>query len=116
MTVMLKHLELREWLAENQKRCPACGKRICEGDHLHHVFIRRNPSIPELYARENMALVCAEDHVPEAPGLNYTATLQKFAMGFTPREIRDWVASLPFKVKPGMPSWFVEAEGDYYAD
>lgn len=81
---------------------------------MHHLFVRRMKSIdPFLWCVENIALVCPRCHVPEAPGLNYLATLQKWKMGFTPQGIREWMESLPTKVPIAPPSWFIEAEEDY---
>ena len=82
-------------------------------DDLHHLFLRRNPDHPLLYCELNMALVCHNCHVPEAPGLNLKAAVQKWGMGFSPDDVRMWLASLPFKVTPGLPSWFVDAESIY---
>ena len=108
----MKQSELREWLVEHQEHCPGCGCRSSEWHDLHHVFVRRiNKQIDELtWCVENVSLVCPSCHVPEAQDLNLNCTLQKFSMGFEPDDIRDWLDSLPLKVKPGLPGFFLEAE------
>jgi len=35
-------------------------------------------------------------------------------MGFTPDDVREWIDGLPFKVKPGLPAFFIQAEEDFY--
>ena len=108
---MAQLTELREWLVENQGHCPGCGKRSSPWDNLHHVFVRRLKQIDELtWAPINISLVCPSCHVPESEDLNLNCALQKFSMGFSPNDIRDWMDSLPLKVKPGLPAFFVEAE------
>jgi hypothetical protein len=108
--------EMREWLVKHQKHCPVCGRRVmAEGSHAHHLFVRRLKQIDHLlWCVENIVLVCPDCHVPEAPDLNWAAAMQKWAMGFTPQGIREWMASLPTKVPLRVPGWFIEAEEDYY--
>ena len=107
--------ELRDWLVENQRYCPGCGYPVHVNDHLHHVFVRRLKQVDDLlWTRLNIALVCPTCHVPEAPSLNLNCALQKWSMGFSPQDVRDWIASLPLKVKPGMRRFFLEAEQNYY--
>lgn len=109
------HIPLREWLVANQRFCPVCGKSVTIYDDLHHLFIRRMKRYEGLlWTKENIVLVHNQGcHVPEAPNLNYNSALQKFRMGFTPDDIREWIDSLPFKVKPGLPAFFIQAEEDY---
>ena len=113
----MKLTKLREWLVEYQENCPGCGKRSSPWDSLHHVFHRRLKRIDDLlWVPENISLVCQSCHPPgmsEAEDLNLNCALQKFSMGFEPDDIRDWMDSLPLKVKPGLPAFFVEAEGQW---
>ena len=111
----MKQSELREWLVEHQEDCPGCGKRVGPWDTLHHVFHRRLKRIDHLlWCETNISLVCPTCHNPEAQDLNLNCALQKFAMGFEPDDIRDWMDSLPLKVKPGLPAFFIEAEEAFY--
>ncbi|GAF68535.1 unnamed protein product [marine sediment metagenome] len=114
----MKQNELREWLVENQEDCPGCGKRVGPWDTLHHVFHRRLKQIDKLlWVPENCSLICPDCHPPamsEAPNLNLNCALQKFSMGFEPDDIRDWLDSLPLKVKPGLPAFFLEAEEAFH--
>ena len=109
----MQQQELREWLVEHQENCPGCGCRSSEWHQLHHVFVRRlNKQIDDLtWVPQNCSLVCPKCHtgMGEAPDLNLNCTLQKFEW-FTPDEIRDWMDSLPLKVKRGLPGFFLEAE------
>ena len=111
----MKQSELREWLVEHQGNCPGCGCPSSPWHQLHHVFVRRLKQIDDLtWVKENCSLVCPSCHVPETEGLNLNCALQKFSMGFEPDDIRDWMDSLPLKVKPGLPGFFVEAEEAFY--
>lgn len=107
----MTHDELRDYLVEHQPACPGCGYPPHWNDHLHHVFVRRLKPIDHLlWHIINIALVCPSCHTPEAPNLNYHAALQKFEMGISPQDVRDWLESLPLKVKPGLRASFVRAE------
>ena len=110
----MKQAELREWLVENQEDCPGCGCRSSPWDHLHHVFVRRLKPVDDLlFVTENISLVCHSCHtgMGEAEDLNLNCALQKFSMkDLEPDDIRDWMDSLPLKVKPGLPGFFLEAE------
>ena len=107
----MKQNELREWLVENQEDCPGCGVRSSPWHNLHHVFHRRLKRIDHLlWCETNISLVCPSCHVPETHDLNLNCALQKFSMGFEPDDVRDWMDSLPLKVKPGLPGFFLEAE------
>ena len=111
---MTHHIELRKWLVQYQRFCPVCGRPVSIHDTLHHLFVRRMKRYEDLlWTRENIVLVCPEHHVPEAPDLNYAAALQKWTMGFTPNDIRKWIDNLPFRVKRGLPGWFIRAEEDF---
>ncbi len=108
----MKQSELREWLVEHQENCPGCGCRSSPWHSLHHVFHRRLKQIDKfLWVPENISLVCQKCHDPEAEDLNLNCALQKFSMEESePNDIRDWMDSLPLKVKPGLPHFFIEAE------
>ena len=111
----MKQSELREWLVEHQGNCPGCGCPSSPWHQLHHVFVRRLKQVDDLtWTKENCSLVCPSCHVPETEDLNLNCALQKFSMGFEPDDIRDWLDSLPLKVKPGLPGFFVEAEEAFY--
>ena len=114
----MKQTELREWLVENQEDCPGCGCRSSPWDHLHHVFVRRLKPIDKLlWVPENCSLVCPSRHtgMGEAEDLNLNCALQKFSMkDLEPDDIRDWMDSLPLKVNPGLPAFFIEAEETFY--
>lgn len=111
---MKARMELREWLVEHQQFCPACGDRVTVHDTLHHMFVRRIKRYEDLlFDRINISLVCPGCHTPEAPDLNCLCALQKWTMGFTPQDVREWIDNLPFKVKPGLPKFFIKAEADY---
>lgn len=108
------HMELREWLVEHQRFCPACRKPMTVHDTLHHVFVRRIKRYGDLlFDRTNISLVCPGCHVPEAPDLNYLCACQKWMIGFTPQDVREWIDNLPFKVKLGLPKFFIKAEETY---
>jgi len=114
---MNARMELREWLVEHQRFCPACRQPVSIHDTLHHLFVRRIKRYEELlWDKCNISLVCPADHIEmgEAPDLNYLCALQKWTMGFTPDDVREWIDGLPFKVKPGLPAFFIQAEGDFY--
>ena len=110
------HMKLREWLVKHQRFCPSCGKPVSVYDTLHHLFVRQMKQYEDLlWTQLNISIVCPDDHtgMGEAPNLNYLCALQKWTMGFTPDDVREWIDGLPFKVKPGLPGFFIEAENDY---
>jgi len=115
----MKQSELREWLVEHQGNCPGCGSPLSPWHSLHHVFHRRLKQIDDLlWVPINISLICPNCHPPamsEAEDLNLNCALQKFSMGFEPDDIRDWLDSLPLKVKPGLPGFFIEAEEAFYS-
>ena len=109
----MKQAELREWLVEHQEDCPGCGCRSSPWDTLHHLWVRRLKPIDKLlWVPINISLVCPDCHtgMGETEGLRLNCALQKFSMGFEPDDVRDWMDSLPLKVKPGLPGFFLEAE------
>jgi hypothetical protein len=109
--------ELVTWLIKNQKTCPVCGRKLFKNDEvfdLHHLWHRRLKQIDSLlWVPINITMLCHRCHVPETPEMNFKCAMQKFRMGFSPKQVRIWLSDLPLKVAPGLPRFFVRAEEEY---
>ena len=91
--------------------CP-CGKRYPRPTQSHHLFVRRNPDIPELWDEINIIQVHPWCNCNESFGWQLQGAIRKLET-YGPERIEAWVAGLPFKVPATLPKFYWDAKKIY---